>query len=73
MGDSLMVKQDVLDEASLPPRAEVGLPGDRIVYSCSNQLYKYDPETFSTWCTPVPHPILPETFISTLSLPAGRA
>ena len=42
--------QDVLDEANLPLRAEVGLPEDRIVYACSNQLYKYDPETFQTWC-----------------------
>ncbi len=42
--------QDVLDEASLPSRTEVGLPEDRIIYSCSNQLYKYDPETFTTWC-----------------------
>ena len=31
-------------------RAEVGLPDDKIVYACSNQLYKYDPETFQTWC-----------------------
>ena len=30
--------QDVLDEASLPPRAEVGLPDERIIYSCSNQV-----------------------------------
>ncbi len=40
----------MLDEANLPSRTEVGLPEDRIVYSCSNQLYKYDPETFTTWC-----------------------
>ena len=42
--------QDVLDEGNLPRRAEVGLPDDRIVFACSNQLYKYDPETFATWC-----------------------
>lgn len=42
--------QDVLDEASLPKRAEIGLPDNKIVYACSNQLYKYDPETFNTWC-----------------------
>lgn len=28
----------------------MGLPDDKIVYACSNQLYKYDPETFQTWC-----------------------
>ncbi len=32
--------QDVLDERNQIPRAEVGLPDDKIVYSCSNQLYK---------------------------------
>lgn len=31
-------------------RASLGLPEDKVVYSCSNQLYKYDPETFTTWC-----------------------
>lgn len=31
-------------------RAFLGLPEDKVVYSCSNQLYKYDPETFTTWC-----------------------
>lgn len=42
--------QDVLDEANLPRRAEIGLPEGKIIYSCSNQLYKYDPVTFQTWC-----------------------
>lgn len=41
---------DVLDKSSLPSRTEFGLPEDKIIYSCSNQLYKYDPETFETWC-----------------------
>lgn len=43
---------DVLDRTALPKRSDVGLPDgdDVIVYSCSNQLYKYDPETFATWC-----------------------
>jgi len=34
----------------MPSRTEVGLPEDKIIYSCSNQLYKYDPETFQSWC-----------------------
>lgn len=29
--------------------AQVGLPEGPIIYACSNQLYKYDPETFDTW------------------------
>ena len=27
----------------------MGLPEGPIIYACSNQLYKYDPETFDTW------------------------
>mmetsp|Transcript_31787 Transcript_31787/g.59752 ORF Transcript_31787/g.59752 Transcript_31787/m.59752 type:complete len:980 (-) Transcript_31787:480-3419(-) len=42
--------KEVLDEASLPTRAEFGLPEDKLVFSCSNQLYKFDPETMETWC-----------------------
>ncbi len=30
-------------------RTENGLPENRIIYACSNQLYKYDPETFNSW------------------------
>lgn len=41
---------DVLDEKNLPRRRDFGLPEDKFVFSCSNQLYKFDPETFSTWC-----------------------
>jgi len=41
---------EVLDEATLPTRASVGLPEGRVIYSCANQLYKYDPETFTAWC-----------------------
>lgn len=40
---------DVLDDRNLPKRADVGLPENKIIFSCSNQLYKYDPETFATW------------------------
>jgi protein O-GlcNAc transferase len=35
----------------LPRRTEFGLPEDKIIFSCSNQLYKYDPDTFTTWCS----------------------
>eukprot|EP00878_Enallax_costatus_P037498 GHUV01042361.1.p2 GENE.GHUV01042361.1~~GHUV01042361.1.p2 ORF type:complete len:120 (-),score=30.44 GHUV01042361.1:603-962(-) len=42
--------RDVLNKAALPRRGEFGLPDDKIIFSCSNQLYKYDPDTFKTWC-----------------------
>ena len=41
---------DVLDDSSLPTRASLGLPPAAVVYSCANQLYKYDPDTFGAWC-----------------------
>lgn len=50
VNDYKRAHRDVLDKASLPRRSDFGLPEDKIIYSCSNQLYKYDPETFETWC-----------------------
>lgn len=50
VNDYKRAHQDVLHESTLPSRTSVGLPEDKIIFSCSNQLYKYDPETFSTWC-----------------------
>ncbi|CAG9464383.1 unnamed protein product [Pedinophyceae sp. YPF-701] len=41
---------DVLDEANVPSRESQGLPADKVIYACSNQLYKYDPDTFRCWC-----------------------
>lgn len=50
VNDYMRCHRDVLDKATLPSRAEFGLPADRVIYSCSNQLYKYDPDTFTSWC-----------------------
>lgn len=46
----LCLRREVLNKAMLPRRTEFGLPEDKIIFSCSNQLYKYDPDTFTTWC-----------------------
>lgn len=46
----LLLLRDVLNKAALPRRSEFGLPEDKVIFSCSNQLYKYDPDTFTTWC-----------------------
>ncbi len=51
-------------------RAEVGLPDDKIVYACSNQLYKYDPETFQTWCNILRR--VPNSVLWLLRFPALR-
>jgi protein O-GlcNAc transferase len=47
--EALQAHADLLNEGALPRRADCGLPDDKIIFSCSNQLYKYDPATFATW------------------------
>lgn len=42
--------KNILHSAASPSRASVGLPEGKVIYSCANQIYKYDPETFKTWC-----------------------
>jgi protein O-GlcNAc transferase len=39
---------DLLKPSSLK-RSDFGLPDDAFVFSCNNQLYKLDPDTFATW------------------------
>lgn len=41
---------NVLHQRPALPRSAFGLPQGAVVYSCSNQMYKYDPETFTAWC-----------------------
>ncbi|RYR52712.1 hypothetical protein Ahy_A06g027599 isoform B [Arachis hypogaea] len=43
-------KQDVLNPKCQHKRSDYGLPEDKFVFACFNQLYKMDPEIFSTWC-----------------------
>ncbi|KAF8058410.1 hypothetical protein HT031_005534 [Scenedesmus sp. PABB004] len=50
VNDYKRAHREVLDKSRLPRRSEFGLPEDRVIFSCSNQLYKYDPDTFATWC-----------------------
>lgn len=40
----------ILDPSKHPTRVSVGLPEDKFVFCCFNQLYKFDPETLSCWC-----------------------
>ncbi|XP_049369936.1 probable UDP-N-acetylglucosamine--peptide N-acetylglucosaminyltransferase SEC isoform X2 [Solanum verrucosum] len=41
---------DVLDPNSQLKRSDYGLPEDKFIFACFNQLYKMDPEIFITWC-----------------------
>ncbi|TKW18460.1 hypothetical protein SEVIR_5G432200v4 [Setaria viridis] len=42
--------QDVLDPVCPHKRADYGLPEDKFIFACFNQLYKMDPDIFNTWC-----------------------
>ncbi|CAN4095950.1 unnamed protein product [Withania somnifera] len=42
--------RDVLDPSFQPRRSDYGLPEDKFIFACFNQLYKMDPEIFKTWC-----------------------
>lgn len=45
----LQKNQDVLDPNSKPKRSDYGLPEDKFIFACFNQLYKMDPEIVNTW------------------------
>ncbi|KAJ0703041.1 putative protein O-GlcNAc transferase [Helianthus annuus] len=42
---------DVLDPNCQPKRSAYGLPENKFIFGCFNQLYKMDPEIFMTWCS----------------------
>mmetsp|Transcript_6922 Transcript_6922/g.25504 ORF Transcript_6922/g.25504 Transcript_6922/m.25504 type:complete len:1080 (-) Transcript_6922:134-3373(-) len=42
--------QDVLLPQNLPTRASVGLPTDKVIFCCFNQLYKMGPGIVKSWC-----------------------
>ncbi|KAJ6797840.1 putative UDP-N-acetylglucosamine--peptide N-acetylglucosaminyltransferase SEC [Iris pallida] len=41
---------DVLDPVCRHKRSDYGLPEDKFIFACFNQLYKMDPDIFNTWC-----------------------
>ncbi|XP_062104923.1 probable UDP-N-acetylglucosamine--peptide N-acetylglucosaminyltransferase SEC [Humulus lupulus] len=41
---------DVLDPNCQPKRSSYGLPEEKFIFACFNQLYKMDPDIFNTWC-----------------------
>ncbi|MED6156209.1 hypothetical protein PIB30_012485 [Stylosanthes scabra] len=50
VNDYKQKNQDVLNPKCQHKRSDYGLPEDKFVFACFNQLYKMDPEIFSTWC-----------------------
>lgn len=50
VNDYKQKNQDVLDPVCPHKRADYGLPEDKFIFACFNQLYKMDPDIFNTWC-----------------------
>ncbi|KAI7725413.1 hypothetical protein M8C21_020234 [Ambrosia artemisiifolia] len=48
-GFSVAKNLDVLDRNCQPKRSAYGLPKNKFIFGCFNQLYKMDPEIFMTW------------------------
>lgn len=42
--------RDVLEPVCRHKRSDYGLPENKFLFACFNQLYKMDPEIFDTWC-----------------------
>ncbi|KAK9141040.1 hypothetical protein Scep_010721 [Stephania cephalantha] len=50
VNDYKQKNRDVLDPVCRHRRSDYGLPEDKFIFACFNQLYKMDPEIFNTWC-----------------------
>ncbi|XP_074589523.1 uncharacterized protein LOC141845357 [Curcuma longa] len=50
VNDYKQKNRDILVPISRHKRADYGLPEDKFVFACFNQLYKMDPDIFNTWC-----------------------
>ncbi|KAE8720242.1 putative UDP-N-acetylglucosamine--peptide N-acetylglucosaminyltransferase SEC [Hibiscus syriacus] len=50
VNDYKQKNRDVLDPNCQHKRSDYGLPEDKFIFACFNQLYKMDPEIFNTWC-----------------------
>ncbi|XP_022719001.1 probable UDP-N-acetylglucosamine--peptide N-acetylglucosaminyltransferase SEC isoform X2 [Durio zibethinus] len=50
VNDYKQKNRDVLDPTCQYKRSDYGLPEDKFIFACFNQLYKMDPEIFNTWC-----------------------
>ncbi|XP_057871248.1 probable UDP-N-acetylglucosamine--peptide N-acetylglucosaminyltransferase SEC isoform X1 [Cryptomeria japonica] len=61
VNDYKQKNRDVLDPNCQHKRTDYGLPEGKFLFGCFNQLYKMDPEIFTTWCNilkRVPHSAL---------------
>ncbi|EES06819.1 probable UDP-N-acetylglucosamine--peptide N-acetylglucosaminyltransferase SEC [Sorghum bicolor] len=50
VNDYKQKNRDCLTPVCPHKRSDYGLPEDKFIFACFNQLYKMDPEIFDTWC-----------------------
>ena len=50
VNDYKQKNRDVLDPNCQHKRSDYGLPEDKFLFACFNQLYKMDPDIFISWC-----------------------
>ncbi|GMH20261.1 hypothetical protein Nepgr_022102 [Nepenthes gracilis] len=50
VNDYKQKNRDVLNPNCQPKRSDYGLPEDKFIFACFNQLYKMDPDIVNTWC-----------------------
>ncbi|XP_047337192.1 probable UDP-N-acetylglucosamine--peptide N-acetylglucosaminyltransferase SEC isoform X2 [Impatiens glandulifera] len=50
VNDYKQKNHDVLESNGHHKRSDYGLPENKFLFACFNQLYKMDPEIFMTWC-----------------------
>ncbi|XVE90063.1 hypothetical protein DITRI_Ditri20bG0046800 [Diplodiscus trichospermus] len=69
VNDYKQKNRDVLDPTCQHKRSDYGLPEDKFIFACFNQLYKMDPEIFNTWCNILKR--LPNSALWLLRFPAA--
>ncbi|KAL9233417.1 hypothetical protein vseg_008423 [Gypsophila vaccaria] len=69
VNDYKQKNRDLLDPNCRPKRSDYGLPEDKFLFACFNQLYKMDPEIFTTWCNILKR--IPNSALWLLKFPAA--
>ncbi|XP_039048945.1 probable UDP-N-acetylglucosamine--peptide N-acetylglucosaminyltransferase SEC isoform X2 [Hibiscus syriacus] len=69
VNDYKQKNRDVLNPNYQHKRSDYGLPEDKFIFACFNQLYKMDPEIFNTWCNILKR--VPDSALWLLRFPAA--
>ncbi|KAI0489433.1 hypothetical protein KFK09_029276 [Dendrobium nobile] len=69
VNDYKQKNRDVLELVCRHKRSDYGLPEDKFLFACFNQLYKMDPEIFNTWCNILKR--VPDSALWLLRFPAA--